>query len=322
MRRIVLERQGPPDVMRVADAAEPEPGDGEVLVRVTVSGVNVVDLFQRSGAYRVALPFTPGMEGAGVVLRTGPGVTGVRPGARVGWAVPSASYATHCAVPADRLIPLPDDVTDEDAVAALVQGMTAHMLAVDVVPLKEGDTCLVHAAGGGVGGLLCRLAVLRGARVIGTASGPAKAKAAEESGAGDVVDYSDGVFADRVLALTGGRGVDVVYDAVGRDTFDQGLACLRPRGTFVSYGQTGGPVGAVDLGALQGSLFLTKPSLGRYDRTPELVRRRAAAVLGLVREGTLRPRVHGVHALEDAPAAHRAVESREAAGKVLLSPAS
>ncbi|MEV5573161.1 quinone oxidoreductase [Spirillospora sp. NPDC052269] len=320
MRRIVLSQQGAPDVMRVAEAAEPEPGDGEVLVRVTVAGVNMTDLFQRSGAYKVALPFTPGMEGAGVVLRTGPGVTDVRPGLRVAWAVPSASYATHCVVPAGRLVPLPDDVTDEDAVAALVQGMTAHMLATDVVPLAEGDTCLVLAAGGGVGGLLSQIAVLRGARVIGTASGPAKAKAAAESGAEHVVDYSDGRFAERVLELTGGRGVDVVYDAVGRDTFDQGLACLRPRGTFVSYGQTGGPVGAVDLGALQGTLFLTKPSLGRYDTTPDLVLRRAAAVLGLVREGALRPRIHGVHPLADAPAAHRAVESREAAGKVLLSP--
>ncbi|WP_026413639.1 quinone oxidoreductase family protein [Actinomadura oligospora] len=320
MRRVVLERQGPPDVLRVAEAAEPEPGAGEVLVRVTAAGVNVVDLFQRSGAYRVTLPFTPGMEGAGVVVRTGPGVTDVRPGLRVAWAVPSASYATHCTVAAERLVPLPDGIADEDAVAALLHGMTAHMLATDVFLPVEGDTCLVHAAGGGVGGLLCQLAVRRGARVIGTASSPAKAKAAGESGADHVIDYSDGRFADRVLELTGGRGVDVVYDAVGRDTFEQGLACLRPRGTFVSYGQTGGPVEPVDLGALRGTLFLTKPSLGRYDPTPDLARRRAAAVLGMVGEGTLRPRIHGVHPLTDAAAAHRAVESREAAGKVLLVP--
>ncbi|MBT2212823.1 quinone oxidoreductase [Actinomadura sp. NEAU-AAG7] len=319
MRRVVLGRQGPPDVMRVVEAAEPEPAGGEVLVRVAVAGVNVVDLFQRSGAYRVALPFTPGMEGAGEVLRTGDGVEGVRPGDRVAWMGPSASYATHCVVAADHLVPVPDGVSDEDAAAVLVHGMTAHMLATDVVPLGGGDTCLVHAAGGGVGGLLCRLASLRGARVIGTASTPAKAKAARESGADEVVDYSGGHFADRVLELTGGRGVDVVYDAVGRDTFAEGLTCLRPRGTFVSYGQTGGPVGAVDLNALGGTLFLTKPSLGRYDPTPELTRRRAAAVLGMV--GELRPRVHAAHPLAEAPAAHRAIESREAAGKVLIRPA-
>jgi NADPH2:quinone reductase len=306
--------------MRVAEAAVPEPGDGEVLIGVTVSGVNIVDLFQRSGGYRVDLPFTPGMEGAGEVLRTGNGVEDVRPGDRVAWTGPSASYATHCTVPAGRLVPLPDDIADEDAVAVLVHGMTAHMLVTDTFPLGPGDTCLVQAAGGGVGGLLCQLASLRGARVIGTASTPAKARAARESGAEHVVDYSGGHFAGRVLELTRGRGVDVVYDAVGRDTFQEGLTCLRPRGTFVSYGQTGGAVGPVDLGALRGSLFLTKPSLGQYDATPEAMRRRASAVLGLLREGGLRPRIHAAHPLAGAPAAHRAIERREAAGKVLLLP--
>ena len=320
MRRVVLDRQGPPEVMRVTRGDVPEPGAGQVLMRVTVAGVNIVDLFQRSGAYRVALPFTPGMEGAGEVLRIGDGVEGVRPGDRVAWTGPSASYATHSVVPADRLVPLPDGVTDEAAAAVLIQGMTAHLLATDVFPLGSADTCLVHAAGGGVGGLLCQLAARRGARVIGTASSPAKARAALESGADHVVDYSGGHFADRVLELTEGRGVDVVYDAVGRGTFEEGLACLRSCGTFVSYGQTGGPVGAVDLSALKGSLFLTKPSLGQYDRTPELMRRRAEVVFQLVREGGLRPRIHGVHPLTDVSAAHRAIESRTAAGKVLLVP--
>jgi NADPH2:quinone reductase len=322
MRRVVFDGYGPPSVMTVVEAPDPEPGANEVLVRVAAAGVNFVDLFQRSGVYTVRFPFTPGFEGSGTVLRTGPGVTGVAEGDRVAWTGAPGSYATHCVVPAGRLVPLPDAITMDAAAAALIQGMTAHFLTSDVVPLGAGSTWLVHAAAGGVGGLLCQLAALRGATVIGTVSNEAKAKVAAEAGAGHVIDYSSGHFAERVKELTGGRGVDVVFDAVGRDTFMEGLACLRPRGTFVLYGQTSGPVDPFDPQVLnsRGSLFLTKASLGHYDTTPAEMQRRAGQVLDHVLDGRLRLRVHGTYSLDDAAAAHQALESRTALGKVLLHP--
>lgn len=320
MRRAVIGRQGPPEVFEVVRAPDPRPADGEVLVEVAAAGVNVTDLYQRSGAYRVALPFTPGMEGSGVVLRVGAGVSGVAEGDRVAWAGSPNSYASRCAVAARRLVPVPDGVRLADAAAVLIQGMTAHMLVTDAAPLGPDDTCLVHAAAGGVGGLLCQLAARSGARVIGTVSDPAKEGSAREAGAQYVIDYRAGRFAEQVMEITGGRGVDVVFDAVGRDTFEQGLTCLRPRGMFVLYGQTSGPAAPIDPQVLAagGSLFLTKASLAHYDPERADLLRRAAIVFGEVEAERLQVRTHGVYDLEDVAAAHRALESRSTRGKVLL----
>lgn len=322
MRRAVIDRHGPPGVLRVEEVEDPLPTAGHVLVRVAAAGVNFVDLHQRGGAYRVDLPFLPGFEGSGTVLAVGDGVTGVHAGDRIAWSGCPGSYATHCLVPAQRVVPVPDPISLTDAAAVLVQGMTAHFLVSDVAPLAEADVCLVQAAAGGVGGLLTQLAVLRGATVIGTVSSSAKAAAARQAGATHVVEYAREPFHPRVLEITGGRGVDVVYDAVGRDTFETGLACLRPRGMFVLYGQSSGQPGPIEPQVLnaRGSLFLTKASLGHYDTTREQFLRRAAAVFDLVASGRLRPRVHATYQLDDAPAAHEAVESRTAAGKVLLCP--
>ncbi|MEC3976906.1 quinone oxidoreductase family protein [Amycolatopsis sp. H20-H5] len=322
MRRVVFDAYGPPDVLRTVDGEVPEPGEGQVLVRVAAAGVNFVDLYQRSGAYTVRFPFTPGFEGSGTILGVGPGVPGFAAGDRVAWAGSPNSYATHCLVKAERLVPVPDALDLDVAAAVLIQGMTAHFLASDVVTLPEGATCLVHAAAGGVGALLCQLAVLRGAKVIGTVSSAAKAEVAQAAGAGHVIDYSAGDFAERVKEITGGEGVDVVYDAVGRDTFEAGLTCLRPRGTFVLYGQTSGPAAPLDPQVLnaRGSLFLTKASLGHYDKTREQLLHRAGEVFAAVVDGSLRPRVHQTYTLADAPEAHREIESRNAIGKVLLRP--
>ncbi len=319
---MVIDAQGPPGVMRVVETAVPEPAGGEVLVRVAWAGVNFVDLLQRSGAYSVRLPMTPGMEGSGTVMRACPGVTGAAEGDEVAWMGVPGSYASHCVVPADRLVPVPAGVSLDDAAATLVHGMTAHFLVSDVVPLGPASTCLVHSAAGGVGGLLCQLASARDALVIGTVSRAAKAGSALAAGARHVIDYSGGRFADRVRELSGGAGVDVVYDAVGRDTFAEGLYCLRRAGTYVLYGQASGPVDPVDPQVLnaRGSLFLTKASLGHYDTTREQLLRRAGEVLGLVAAGRLRLRVHARLDLREAPAAHAALSSRETLGKILLRP--
>ena len=322
MRAVIMEAHGPPQVMRVVELATPEPGDDQVLVQVEAAGVNFVDLLQRNGSYAVKFPFAPGFEGSGVVLRAGAGVRDISEGDRVAWTGSSGSYASHCLVPARCVVPVPDALSHEQAAAALTQGMTAHFLASDVVPLSSGGSCLVHAAAGGVGGLLCQLTARRGAIVIGTVSNPAKIKATLDAGAHYAIDYSGGDIARRVMALTGGRGVDVVYDAIGHDTFAEGLACLRPRGTLVLYGQASGPVGPVDPQVLneKGSLFLTKVSLRHYDATQAQLLHRARTVQQMVLDGTLRLRVHDIYALDDAPVAHEALESRRAVGKILLRP--
>jgi NADPH:quinone reductase len=322
VRRIVIDAAGPSQVMRTISGPLPDPAGHEVLVTVAAAGVNVVDLYQRDGTYSVPFPWFPGFEGSGVVLRTGSAVTDFAAGDRVAWAGAPGSYATHCTVPAQRLVPVPDGLSLTDAAAVLVQGMTAHFLAHDVVPLHPGDSVLVHAAAGGVGGLLCQLAAARGVTVIGTVSHRSKADAARRSGADHVVDYGAGGFAEQVRNLTGGKGVDVVYDAVGKGTFAEGLDCLRPRGTFVLYGQTGGAVDAVAPQALnsRGSLFFTKASLGHYDTTREQMLERAGAVFSLVQEGALRVRVHDSRPLDEAATAHDALQSRTTLGKLLLVP--
>ncbi|WP_243709258.1 quinone oxidoreductase [Micromonospora sp. 15K316] len=322
MRRVALDTYGPPEVLTLRDSELPQVSAGEVLVRVAAAGVNVVDLYQRSGLYSVPLPFTPGIEGGGTVLRIGADVAGVAVGDRVAWMGQPGGYATHCVVPAARLVPVPDDMSLVDAASILIHGMTAHVLITDVYPLTDGAVCLVHSAAGGVGGLLCQLAARRGATVIGTVSRDDKIPAALAAGAHHVVNYRTTAFPARVREITGGRGADVVYDAVGRDTFADGLTCLRPAGAMVLYGQAGGPVDPVDPQLLNsyGSLFLTKASLSHYDRTPERTRSRASAVFNDVLAGRLRVRVHAVFPLAAAAAAHEELASRRTLGKILLVP--
>lgn len=322
IRRVVMQEYGPPEVLAVHAAPVPQVGAGEVLVRTAAAGVNVVDLYQRTGLYRVSLPFTPGIEASGTVLRVGAGVTDVRPGDRVAWMGQPGAYASHTVVPASRLVAVPAAMSLADAAAVLIHGMTAHLLATDVFPVGAGTVCLVHSAAGGVGGLLCQLAARRGATVVGTVSRDDKAPAAIAAGAHHVINYRREAFAARVRELTGGRGADVVYDAIGRDTFADGLTCLRPGGTFVLYGQISGAVDPVDPQLLNshGSLFLTKPSLSHYDRAPEQTRRRAATVFDDVVRGRLRVRVHATAPLEEAAAAHEELASRRTLGKILLLP--
>lgn len=322
MRRVVADRHGPPDVLTLVHDTDPVPTENEVLVEVAAAGVNFIDIYQRTGAYTVRFPWTPGIEGSGVVLSTGTAVSELKPGDSVAWAGCPGSYASHCVVAAERLIPVRAAISLTDAATVLTQGMTAHFLAADVTPLDETSVCLVHAAAGGVGGLLCQLANLRGATVIGTVSHPDKVAAARANGAAHVIDYSGGKFAGRVMEITEGRGVHVVYDAIGRDTFTEGLDCLRPRGTFVLYGQTSGPVRSVDPQMLnaRGSLLFTKASLSHYDTTRDQLLRRADIVFRHLELGELRPRRHGVYELADAATAHAVLESRTAIGKVLLRP--
>lgn len=323
MKRVQFDAYGPPDVLTLVDAPLPEPAEDEVLVQVAVAGVNLVDLYQRSGAYTVRFPWTPGFEGSGTVVAVGTAVTGVREGDRVAWSGAPDSYAEYCVVSEQRLVPVPDALSLEDAAAALVHGMTAHFLATDVVDLGPDSSCLVHAAAGGVGGLLCQFAAERGATVIGTVSQQHKVEAAREAGASEVIDYSRDGFAAQVRQLTADRGVDVVYDGVGRSTFVEGLGCLRPRGTFVLYGQSSGPAEPLDPQVLQarGSVFLTKASLGHYDTTRADRLRRAAEVFSAVLVGRLRLR-HSGYPLADAAHAHQALHSRATIGKILLYPQS
>ncbi|GAA3944627.1 alcohol dehydrogenase [Amorphoplanes auranticolor] len=320
LRQMRFVRQGPPEVLTAWSGRLRPPAAGEVVVRLAAAGVNVVDLHQRSGAYRVPLPMVPGIEGSGTVVDIGPGVSGVAAGDRVAWFGVAASYASHCLVPADRLLPVPDEVGLVDAAAVLVQGMTAHLLAIDVVALNKSSTCLVLAASGGVGGLLCQLAARAGATVIAAVGNADKAHAARAAGAAHVVTYGNGTLAAEVRTLNG--GVDVVYDGIGHDMAADALPCLRPRGSYVLYGAAGGRAVPLDPQTLRaaGSLFLTAPSLAHYDDTRAAVLRRAAAVFALVADGTLRVRVHASYPLEQAADAHRALESRATIGKILLVP--
>ncbi len=322
MKAVRVHRPGGPEAMRYEETPDPVAGEGEALVRVAAAGVNFIDVYYRTGTYPAPVPFTLGREGAGTVVAVGPGVRDVRPGDRVAYEGAAGSYAELQAVRAERLVPLPDGVTFEQGAAAMLQGMTAHYLAASTYSLGSGDTCLVHAAAGGVGLLLCRIASRRGARVIGTVSTEAKAALAREAGADEVILYTREDFAARARELTGGRGVQVVYDSVGRTTFNGSLDALAPRGLLALFGQSSGAVDPVDPQLLnrKGSLYLTRPTLGNYVTTREELLWRAGEVLGWVAEGVLPLRVDRVLPLSQAAEAHRALESRETAGKVLLAP--
>ncbi len=322
MRAIRVPQYGGPEAMRLEELPTPRPADGQVLVRLEAAGVNFIDVYQRSGLYKNPLPVALGLEGAGVVEAVGPGVTSVRAGDRVAWTGVPGSYATHAVVPAERVVTLPAGLDARAGAAAMLQGMTAHYLAHSTYPLKRGDACLVHAAAGGVGLLLCQMAKRAGARVIGTVSTDAKAALAREAGADEVILYTRQDFETEVKRLTGGQGLQVVYDSVGRDTFDKGLNCLAPRGYMVLYGQSSGPVGALDPQVLnaRGSLFLTRPSLFHYIATRPELERRAGDVLAWIQKGELKLRIGATFPLAEAARAHRELEARRTTGKVLLVP--
>ena len=322
MKAIRVHEPGDASVMRLEDIALPEPSAGQVRLKITAAGVNFIDSYQRSGAYKLDLPFTPGMEGAGVVDAAGEGVTAFAPGDRAAFGFTLGSYAEYAVVPAEKLVPVPEGVDLKLAAGALLQGMTAHYLSHSTFPLEPGQTALIHAAAGGTGALLVQMAKHRGARVIGTAGSPEKAQVAREAGADEVILYRETDFEAEVKRLTDGRGVDVVYDSVGRDTFDKGLNLLRRRGMMVLFGQSSGAVAPVDPQTLnaKGSIFLTRPSLGHYTATQAEMLERAAAVFGGMRDGWLKLRIDRALPLAQAADAHIALTSRATIGKVLLLP--
>ena len=322
MRAVQISETGGPEQMRLVDVAVPEPGEGQVTVRVEAAGVNFIDVYFRLGRYPAPLPATLGVEGAGTVETVGAGVSEIAAGDRVAWAMVPGSYAEVAVVPADRLVPVPEGLDIKTAAALLLQGMTAHFLATSTVALGAGDQVLVHAAAGGAGLLLTQIAKRQGATVYGTVSSEEKAALARAAGADEVILYTRERFLDRVQSLTGGRGVDVVYDGVGKDTFDDGLACLRPRGHMVLFGQASGPVPPVDPQRLMsgGSLYLTRPTLANYVAERDELLQRAGAVLAWARDGDLDVRIGETHALADVALAHERLESRQTTGKVLLIP--
>lgn len=320
MKAIQVKETGGPEKMQLVEVPTPVPAAGEALVRIAASGVNFIDVYFRTGLYKSDLPVAIGSEAAGVVESVGPGVTSVAPGDRVAYAMVRGSYAEYAAVPASKLVKMPDGLDFNTAAAALLQGMTAHYLTHSTFPLKSGDTCLVHAAAGGAGGLTVQMAKMVGARVFGTVSTEEKARIAKRHGVDEAILYTTQDFEAEVKRLTGGRGVDVVYDSVGKTTFEKGLNCLRPRGMMVLFGQSSGPVAPFDPGILnaKGSLFLTRPSLGHYAMTTEELDWRAGDVLGWVASGKLRLRIDRTYPLAEAAAAHRDLEGRHTAGKLIL----
>ncbi len=285
-------------------------------------GVNFIDVYNREGRYKQALPFVLGQEAAGTVSAVGADVRDFKAGDRVAYTMVMGSYAEYAAVPADKLVKIPEGVGDREGAAAILQGMTAHYLAYDTYPLKRGETALVHAAAGGVGLLLVQMAHNIGARVIGTVSTEEKAKLAREAGADDIILYTQTDFEAETKRLMGGKGLDVVYDSVGKTTFDKGLNLLRPRGMMALFGGSSGAVAPIDPLVLtqKGSLFLTRPSLGAYILTPKELQDRAGAVFGMIRDGKLKLRIEHIYPLEQAQQAHRDLEARKTTGKLLLIP--
>jgi len=322
MKIIQISKTGGPEEMKLVDAPVPAPGPKQALIKVAASGVNFIDVYFRTGLYKADLPFTPGNEASGTVEAVGPDVTEVQPGDRVAYAMHRGSYAEYTVVPAAVLVKLPDHVDMKAAAAAMLQGMTAHYLTHSSYPLKPGDTCLIHAAAGGAGRLAVQMAKMLGATVYGTAGTDEKAAIARSAGADEVIVYTREDFVPAVKKLAGGKGLDVVYDSVGVSTFLKGLDLIRPRGMMVLFGQSSGAVPPFDPAVLnqKGSLFLTRPSLAHHCLTREELLWRAGDVLSWIAAGRLELRIDKVYALEDAPQAHRDLESRRTAGKLLLEP--
>ncbi len=325
MKAIQVRETGGPEKMELVDIPTPQPGPRQALVRIAASGVNFIDVYFRTGLYKADFPISLGSEAAGTVEAIGADVTEVAPGDRVAYAMARGSYAEYAVVPAAQLVRIPDSIGFPTAAAAMLQGMTAHYLTHSTFPLKSGDTCLVHAAAGGAGGLIVQMAKMLGARVFGTVSTEAKALVARESGVDEAILYTQQDFEAEVKRLThgapSGPGVHVVYDSVGKTTFDKSLNSLRPRGTLALFGQSSGTVAPFDPNLLngKGSLFLTRPSLGHYLLTREELLWRAGDVLNWIAAGKLKVRIDRTLPLAEAAAAHRALEGRHTAGKLLLS---
>jgi NADPH:quinone reductase len=322
MKAIQIKQTGGPEVMELAEVPVPQPKLNEAVVKIKAAGVNFIDVYNRQGHYKAPLPLILGQEGAGTVIAVGSDVRNFAVGDPVAYTSVLGSYAEYAAVPADRLVKIPSGVSERDAAAAMLQGMTAHYLSHDTYPLKKGETALIHAAAGGVGLLLVQMAHNIGARVIATVSTEEKAKLAREAGAHEVILYTQSDFEVETKRLTGGKGVDVVYDSVGKTTFDKGLNVLRPRGMMVLFGGSSGPVSPIDPLVLtqKGSLFLTRPSLGHYIITAEELQQRAGSVLGMIAAGKLKLRIEHVYPLAEVQRAHRDLEGRKTTGKILLLP--
>lgn len=322
MKAVTIEAHGGPDVLRLVELPRPTPGPGQVLVGLEAVGVNFIDTYQRSGLYQLPLPAVLGQEGAGRVVGLGAEVKTLKVGDRVAFAHVMGAYADSVVIAADRLVPVPDAVTSRVAAAVLLQGMTVQYLVTDTFALKSGHTCLIHAAAGGVGLLLIQAAKLKGATVIGTVSTPEKAQLARGAGADHVINYVEEDFEVAVGRLTGGQGVQVVYDSVGKTTFAKSLNVLAPRGMLVTFGQSSGAIPPFDplLLSQRGSLFLTRPVLGHYIATRDALLARADETLGWVADGRLKVRIDSEYPLAAVADAHRRLESRQSAGKILLIP--
>ncbi len=308
--------------MELVDLPVPQPKANEAVVKLAASGVNFIDVYFREGRYKAPLPIVLGQEGAGVVTAVGADVKSVKIGDRVAWTGLLGSYAEYAAVPAEKLVPIPSAVTDQQAAAAMLQGMTAHYLSHDTFPLQRGQTALVHAAAGGVGLLLAQMAHNIGARVLATVSTDEKAKLARQAGADEVILYTQSDFEAETKRLTGGKGVDVVYDSVGKTTFDKGLNILRPRGVMVLFGGSSGAVPPLDLIVLsqKGSLYVTRPTLAHYTASREELVARSGAVFGMMAAGQLKLRIEHKYPLAEAQRAHQDLEGRKTTGKLLLIP--
>ena len=322
MKAIQIQQTGGPEVMQLVDLPVPQPKPNEAVVKIAAAGVNFIDVYNREGRYKQQVPFVLGQEAAGTVSAIGSDVRSIAVGDRVAYTMSLGGYAEYASVAADRLVKIPDGVSEREAAAAVLQGMTAHYLSHDTYPLKKGETALIHAAAGGVGLLLVQMAHNIGVRVIATVSTEEKAQLARAAGADDVILYTQSDFEAETKRLTGGKGVDVVYDSVGKTTFDKGLNLLRPRGMMALYGGSSGPVAPIDPLVLtqKGSIFLTRPSLGHYIISSEDLQRRMGAVFAMIREGKLKLRIEHVYPLSEAQQAHRDLEGRKTTGKLLLIP--
>ena len=322
MKAIQVPKTGGVEVLTFTDVPDPKPKPNEVVVKIAASGVNYIDVYFREGRYPVTPPFILGQEASGTVSEVGSDVKDFKPGERVAYTGITGAYAEYEAIPSDRLVRVPSGISDQQAAAAMLQGMTAHYLTRSTYPLKAGDIALVHAAAGGVGLILVQMAKALGARVIGTVSTEEKAKLAREAGADDVILYTKQDFEAETKRLTGGAGVNVVYDGVGKTTFDQDLNVLRPRGYLALFGASSGPVPPFDLGKLsqKGSLFVTRPTLVHHIANHDELEQRASEVLGMIASGKLKLRIEHLYPLKDAQQAHRDLEGRRTTGKLLLVP--
>jgi NADPH:quinone reductase len=322
MKAVRVNKTGGSEKLSYEDIPLPSPGPGQALVRIHAIGLNFIDVYFRKGLYKAALPFTPGMEAAGIVDSVGDGVDAVKPGDRVAYAGIMGAYAEYAAVNSEQLVQLPENVDFQTGTAAMLQGITAHYLTHSTFPLKNGDTVLLHAAAGGVGLLLTQIAKRIGATIIGTVSTEDKAALAAGAGADHIINYTQADFEQEVRRITGGAGVNVVYDSVGQTTFEKGLNCIKRRGMMVLFGQSSGPVRPFDPGILnlKGSLYLTRPGLAHYIASRDELLWRAGDILNWISEGSLKIRVDRVYPLTEVTQAHDALEARQTAGKVLLLP--